>query len=754
MIGQTISHYRIVEKLGEGGIGVVYRAEDLKLRRHVALKFLASISTDDSGAKARFIREAEAAAALGHPNICTIYEIGEFQGQIFIAMECCEGETLKERIARGPLNITEAVDILRQIARGLSKAHQHGIIHRDIKPANIFLTRDRQVKILDFGLAKRMDQTAITETGATLGTPFYMSPEQARGSAVDHSTDLWAQGVLLYEMLTGQLPFQGENQLALVSAITSTHPQRISSLRPGVPAELEEIVERLLEKAPGRRFANADELSSALWQFGDTNHAASETVTLGRPGSRFRLQRWQRRRMTLGIGGVISAAAIVLVALYVWPHFLDSGSKISSLAVLPFKNLSGDPEQEYFCDGIAEDIINDLTQIEGLNVVARTSAFAFKSKAKDVREIGNILDAGAVLEGSVRKAGNNLRITAQLVSVKDGYQLWSKRYDRELKDVFLIQEEIAKNIVQALKIELSENEALVLKKTATDDVEAYDFYLRGRAAFHQHRRGHTDAIEMFSKAIEKDPEFALAYAAMADCYTDLYITQDKDIAHLERCITASTKALDLDPELAEAHVARGFAISSLSRQYEDAEKEFEIGIQLNPRLFEAYYLYARSCRVQGKMEKAAKLFEEACRVRPGDYQAKSFLASAYEALGYEAKAENAYRESLVLLQKHLEHNPDDARALYLGANTLVKLGEREEGLKWAEKSLAIESNNPLLIYNLACIFSLVGEIEKAIDYFEQAINSGYTNYAWVKTDMDLDPLRSHPRFQALIEKLE
>jgi serine/threonine protein kinase/tetratricopeptide (TPR) repeat protein len=743
-----------VEKLGEGGVGVIYRAEDLKLKRYVALKFLASISNGDPGAKARFVREAEAAAALAHPNICTVYEIGEFQGQIFIAMECCEGETLKERIARGPLTIIEVVDIVRQVAHGLSKAHQQGIVHRDIKPANIFLTKDRLVKILDFGLAKQVDQTAITKTGATLGTPAYMSPEQSGGSTIDHRTDLWALGVLLYELLTGQLPFQGENQLALVSAISSTHPQRISNLRRGVPAELEEIVERLLEKVRGRRYANADALISALSKFGDTDHTAGETVTLDRPGSRFRLQRWQRRRLEFAIGGAISAAALVLVVLYVWPGFLKPGPEISSLAVLPFKNLSGDPEQEYFCDGIAEDIINDLTQVEGLNVVARTSAFAFKSQAKDVREIGNILNAGAVLEGSVRKAGNNLRISTQLVSVKDGYQLWAKRYDRELKDVFAIQEEIAQNIVQALKIELSEKEELVLKKTATVDVDAYDFYLRGRGFFHQHRRGHVDAIEMFSNAIGKDSGFALAYAAMADCYTDLYITQDKDIAHLERGITASNKALDLDPELAEAHVSRGFAISSLSRQYEDAEKEFEIGIRLNPRLFEAYYLYARSCRIQGKMEKAARLFEDACRVRPGDYQAMSFLASTYEALDLAAKAEDAHRESFVLMQRHLGQNPNDARALYLGANTLVKLGEREEGLEWAKRSLSIEPDNPLLIYNLACIFSLAGEIEMAIDYFERAIKSGYTNYAWVKTDMDLDPLRSHPRFQALIEKME
>jgi tetratricopeptide (TPR) repeat protein len=389
-----------------------------------------------------------------------------------------------------------------------------------------------------------------------------------------------------------------------------------------------------------------------------------------------------------------------------------------------------------------------------LSVVARTSAFALKGKTEDIREIGRRLNASIVLEGSVRKEGDDLRITVQLINVADGYHIWSDRYDRELKDVFAIQAEIAHNVARALQITLTEKVKRSLLARSTVDIEAYDLYLRGREFFHQHRRGHEEAIDMFSQAIEKDPDFALAYAAMADCYTDLYVTQDKNMEYMERCIAASQKALELDPDLAEAHVARGFAISLLSRQYEEAEKEFEIGIRLNPSLFEAYYLYARSCRVQGKHQKAAELFEQAWRLRPDDYQVGVFLADSYVELNRMDEARAAYQRGVALVTAHLDRNPNDARALYLGGNTLIKLGETEKGFDWSRRALALDPDNPLLLYNIACIYSSAGDFETALDYFERAVESGYTNNAWAKTDPDLDPLRENPRFQALMERLD
>jgi serine/threonine protein kinase/Tfp pilus assembly protein PilF len=774
VIGRTISHYKILAKLGEGGMGVVYKAKDTKLKRTVALKFLQPLVFDDEEGRARFLQEAQAAAALDEPNIGTIYEIDEAGGQTFISMAYVEGMSVKKKVQSGPLDIVEALDIAIQTANGLRAAHEKGILHRDIKSANIMVTAGGQAKIMDFGLAKLAGRTKITKIGMSMGTIEYMSPEQARGTEVDHRSDIWSLGVVLYEMVTGQVPFKSDYEQAVIYHILNEVPEPVRTLRPDVPAELEQLIEKAMTKVPERRYSTAEELIEDLTDVKEIIAASPKSALTGTR------KEPSPSRKRIGVYAV-AAILVLLLAGYVFfdriigpPALQDSatdgipkGGRASipasaseapvpenSIAVLPFTNMSADEGQEYFCDGIAEDIINDLTQVDGLYVVARTSAFALKGRTDDIREIGRKLNASAILEGSVRKEGNNLRITAQLINVEDGYHIWSERYDRELKDVFEIQEEIAQNIVHALKVELSEREKRSLEKTATLDIEAYDLYLRGREFFHQHRRGHEEAIEMFSKAIEQDPDFALAYAAMANCYTDLYVTQDKNMAHMERCIAASQKALELNPDLAEAHVARGFAISLLSRQYEEAEKEFEIGIQLNSRLFEAYYLYARSCRVQGKMEKAARLFEQSCQLRPDDYQAPLFLADTYADLNLLEKSKATHRKGLELVTRHLELYPNDARALYLGGNTLIKLGQREKGLEWASRSISIEPDNPLLLYNIACIYSTAGEAETAIDYLERAIESGYTNPAWAKTDSDLDPLRSHPRFQALMERLD
>jgi adenylate cyclase len=426
---------------------------------------------------------------------------------------------------------------------------------------------------------------------------------------------------------------------------------------------------------------------------------------------------------------------------------------IPSIAVLPFINMSADKDQEYFCDGIAEDILNDLTSIEGLHVVARTSSFAFKGENRDIREIGMKLEAHTIVEGSVRKAGNRLRITTQIVNVADGYHLWSERYDRELEDVFAIQEEIAKNIVRALKIKLSTREKSVLGKVKTQDVQAYDFYLRGREFFHQERRKNIHyAAEMFTRAIKKDPDYALAYAGLADCYSFLFIYFEKKQENIEQSVAASKKAIELDPELAEAHAAHGLAVS-LSMQYDEAEKEFDKAIKLNPKLYEAYYFYARTCRQRGKIEKAVLLFKKAGEVRPEDYQAAVFLATAYKDLNLHAEAENAAHRAIELVEKHLRFNPDDARALYLGGLIHMALGEVEKAINWAERAHVIDPDDPGVLYNLTCIYSLAGKIELALDCFEIAIQSGFASREWIENDLDLDPIRNQPRFQKALKEL-
>jgi len=425
----------------------------------------------------------------------------------------------------------------------------------------------------------------------------------------------------------------------------------------------------------------------------------------------------------------------------------------SSIAVLPFTNMSADKDQEYFCDGIAEDILNDLTHLDDLHVVARSSSFVFKDKNQDIREIGMKLGAQTIVEGSVRKAGNRLRITAQLINVTDGYHLWSERYDRELEDVFAIQEEIAKNIVRALKIKLSKREKRALGKLKTQDIQAYDFYLRGREFFHQgQHKSILYASELFTRAIKKDPDYALALAGLSDCFSYLFMYFEKKQDNIERSVAASKRAIELDPELAEAHAARGLAVS-LSAQYDEAEKEFDKAIKLNPKLYEAYYFYARTCRQQGKIEKAALLFEKASEMRPEDYQATIFLASAYKELNLPAKVETAAQRAIELVEKHLRLNPDDARALYLGGSILVTLGKVEKAINWAKRAHAIDPDDPRVLYNLACIYSLAGKIEQALDCFEKAIESGYASLEWINNDLDLDPIRNHPRFQKTLKKL-
>ena len=425
-----------------------------------------------------------------------------------------------------------------------------------------------------------------------------------------------------------------------------------------------------------------------------------------------------------------------------------------SIAVLAFSDMSPEKDQGYFCDGITEEIINDLAHLKGLDVAARTSSFAFREKSEDIRMIGRRLGVDTVLEGRVRKSGTHLRITAQLINVADGYHLWSERYDRKLKDIFAIQDEIAHSIVKSLEVELSDVEKRLLEKVPTRNIEAYDFYIRGRQFFYQCKRKSIEcAIEMFSQATAKDPVYALAYAGMADCYSYLYMYFDSARSNLELAQKMSRMALDLDPELAEAHTARGFA-ASLSQKYKEAENEFKTAIQMNPRLFEAYYFYARTCFSMGRHEEAARLYEHAESVKPEDCQAPFLLAFAYRILGQSEKCEATHRRTMAKVQRHLELNPDDSRVLYIGATTHMELGEKEKGLDWVKKAYSLDPNDPYIVYGLACFHCRIGKLEEALDYFEQSVHAGFTHKEWITNDHDLDPIRKTPRFKAVIRELE
>jgi serine/threonine protein kinase/tetratricopeptide (TPR) repeat protein len=671
MLGQTISHYKILEKLGEGGMGVVYKAHDTKLDREVALKFLPQHLTTDVNEKARFIHEAKAASALNHPNITTIYEIDEHNGQMFIAMEYCEGKTLRQLMDSTNLTVKRVLEIAVQVCEGLALAHERRIVHRDIKPDNIMVATRNQVKVMDFGLAKLKGASKLTKTGSTVGTTSYMSPEQAQGEDVDHRSDIFSFGVVLYEMLAKQLPFKGEHQAAIMYAIVYEEPQPIARFNNEVSPKLEEMVLKALTKEKGERYQHIDDLLADLRREKknlDYSRAAQPSVPekLGptpasvpdRPTEVIE----KKREIGLWKYVVIASVAlsvIVLVAVFN-PLGIHFGSQkvaeehTKSIAVLPFKNMSDSKQDEFFSDGITEDIITQLSKINELHVISRSSAMQYKGTEKTIKEIGQELDVATILEGSVRRAGNQVRITAELIDASSSEDLWADTYDKQLTQIFTIQSDVARQIASALQAKLSPTEEVSLEKKPTQNLDAYTLYLQGR--FYWRKRSADDlqsAAKYFQSAIQRDPQFALAYVGLADCYA-LYpyyyvpnTDADEAFARAERM---ARKALGLDSTLAEAHTSLGNVLKEWKWDWRGAEKEFKRAIELNPKYATAHQWYSEDLMVEGRLSEALEEARTAAALEPASLIIQNNL-------GLQLLNTQNYQEAIPVLERAIELDP-------------------------------------------------------------------------------------------------
>jgi serine/threonine protein kinase/Flp pilus assembly protein TadD len=707
MIGQTISHYRILEKLGEGGMGVVYKAQDTRLDRLVAIKFLPHHLSSSRENKERFIQEARAAAALNHPNILSVFDIGDQDGKMFFVMEYVEGKTLKSHIsslkAGNGVPVRQSIDWAIQIAHGLKAAHEKSIVHRDIKPENIMLTKDGLPKIMDFGIAELKSGTGLTRTGTSLGTLTYMSPEQAQGTAADQRSDLWSLGVVLFEMLTSDLPFKAEHEAALLYLIVNEKPPVPSALDRKIPQQVDAVVRKMLEKDPGLRYQSTDELIRTL----------------------------EKTR-----GEIESAVATV---------------RTKAIAVLPFDNISSDKENDYFSDGLTEELIINLSRLKDMSVISRTTTMQYKGAKKDIRTIGRELGARYIMEGSVRKFQDNLRIAVQLIDVDTDTQLWAESYKGKLADVFDIQEQVSKQIVDALMLKLSPTEKVVLTKRSTTHPEAFDCYLRARNFLYRRTKSNIQfAIQLFQKAIELDPRYAAAYAGLGESYATFHLDYETKDVWIERAIEASLKALMYDPASSEAYTAFGLVYFS-RKSLEEALVATTKAIELDPNSFTAYWILGRIYYTTDRYEEALHQLEKAVKINPDFHTAYGLLRMIYERLGDKKHLEEITKTLLDIFPRYLSQHPDDARSHIHYAIDLAQVGRTDEAKAEVAQALQLSPDDPLMLYNIACVYSQLGEKGLSVKSLRDSIAAGLEDYEWIKRDPDLEAIRNEPGYIELMK---
>jgi len=705
--GTEIGHYKIIKKIGAGGMGEVYLAEDTNLNRKVALKFLPSHLCQDEDCRKRFTREAQAAAGLDHPNIASIHEVGEYKGRPFFSMQLVEGQSLREVIAGKDLPIDRILEIVIQICEGLQAAHDKGITHRDIKPSNILVDSHNRVRIVDFGLASISGSEQLTKTGSTLGTIGYMSPEQVQGKEIDHRSDLFSLGVVLYELITKQNPFKRDSEAATLKAVSDDLPHPVARYRAEVPNGLQAIIDKALEKDVKTRYQHADGMLSDLVRVKRSLESGQPTIS-GRLVSGRALRGWWAAAL------IVVIAASVLIVTKPWRRDTtsDESDKIKlaappSIAVLPFVDMSPNKDQEYFCDGIAEELINGLAQLGGLKVAARTSAFQFKQPDRNIPAIGQELGVTTVLEGSVRKAGNRLRITVQLINVKDGFHLWSEKYDRTLDDIFAIQDEISLAIVEKLRLQLLEPEKKRLVRRHTDNKEAYNLYLKGRYFWNKrHEGGMTSALDYYQQAIDKDPTYPLPYIGIADAYVILgtfgFLPPRESFPKAK---AAANKALELDSNLGEAHAPLAFAAFFYDWDWNAAEREFDICFKLIPNYAIAHSWYATYLSGRGRYEEALAEAERALELDP--------LSLVFNSVvGLMHLEGHHFEQAIEQLKQTLERDSTFQLALLWLSYSYYGQGSLDDALATTNKLESLPGGEKYAAGMLGAIYARQGKVEE------------------------------------------